>query len=93
MPNPKIGTVTPDVATAVKNAKGGQVNYRADKGGVVNCIIGKVNFSNKDLEENLLALLKDLKRVKPSAAKGIYIKKVALSSTMGPGLEVEQTEV
>ncbi len=90
MPNPKIGTVTQDVATAVKNAKAGQVAYRADKGGVVHCVIGKVSFSIDNLKDNLLALLNDLKRVKPSGAKGVYLKKVVLSSTMGPGLIIDQ---
>ena len=93
MPNPKIGTVTNDIATAVKNAKGGQVSYRADKGGVVHCLIGKTSFSASDLCQNLVALLGDLRRIKPSAAKGIYIKKVALSSTMGPGLFIDQTSI
>ena len=93
MPNPKVGTVTADIATAVKNAKGGQVAYRADKGGVVHSVIGKVNFDAQDLVGNLEVLLNDLKRVKPSAAKGIYIKKVSLSSTMGPGLEIDQASI
>lgn len=93
MPNPKIGTVTNDVATAVKNAKGGQVSYRADKGGVVHCTIGKVSFAADELRQNLVALLGDLRRIKPSAAKGIYIKKVSLSSTMGPGLFIDQTSI
>lgn len=93
MPNPKVGTVTADVAAAVKNAKGGQVSYRADKGGVVHCIIGKIDFSEQDLKGNLVALLSDLKRVKPAAAKGVYIKKVSLSSTMGPGLEIDQASI
>lgn len=93
MPNPKIGTVTNDIATAVKNAKGGQVSYRADKGGVVHCTIGKTSFSAGDLCQNLVALLSDLRRVKPSAAKGIYVKKVSLSSTMGPGLFIDQTSI
>lgn len=93
MPNPKIGTVTPDVANAVKNAKGGQVSYRADKGGVVHCTIGKVNFAVNALKENLIALLNDLKKTKPSGAKGIYIKKVVLSSTMGPGLVIDQASI
>ena len=93
MPNPKIGTVTNDIATAVKNAKGGQVSYRADKGGVIHCTIGKTSFSASDLCQNLVALLSDLRRIKPSAAKGIYIKKVSLSSTMGPGLFIDQTSI
>ena len=93
MPNPKTGTVTLDVANAVKNAKSGQVNYRADKGGVVHCTIGRINFSLDALQENLVALLQDLARVKPSGAKGMYIKKVVLSSTMGPGLLIDQTSI
>lgn len=89
MPNPKVGTVTPDVATAVKNAKGGQVRYRADKNGIVHCTIGKVNFTANALEENFAALLADLKKAKPSNSKGIYLKKATVSSTMGPGLIVD----
>lgn len=90
MPNPKVGTVTADVATAVKNAKSGQVQYRADKGGVVHCTIGKINFADNALRENLETLIKDLKRVKPSSAKGVYLKKIVLSSTMGPGIILDQ---
>jgi large subunit ribosomal protein L1 len=93
MPNPKVGTVTTDVANAIKNAKGGQVNYRADKGGVVHCVIGKINFATEDLRNNLVVLLNDLKRVKPSSSKGIYIKKIVLSSTMGPGLAIDQASL
>jgi large subunit ribosomal protein L1 len=93
MPNPKTGSVTTDIAGAVKNAKGGQVNYRADKGGVVHCTIGKINFATNAIKENLISLLNDLKRTKPSGAKGIYIKKVVLSSTMGPGLLVDQASI
>ena len=93
MPNPKVGTVTADVATAVKNAKGGQVSYRADKGGVVHCVIGKINFTTEALRDNLNVLLNDLKRVKPNSSKGIYIKKVSLSSTMGPGLDIDQASI
>ena len=89
MPNPKVGTVTPDVATAVKNAKGGQVRYRADKNGIVHCTIGKINFDANDLEGNLAALLVDLKKAKPSSAKGVYLKKATLSTTMGPGLAID----
>lgn len=89
MPNPKIGTVSPDVAGAVKNAKGGQVRYRADKAGIVHCVIGKLSFESKALTENLEAFINDLKRVKPSTSKGIYLKKINLSSTMGPGLVVD----
>lgn len=91
MPNPKIGTVTNDVANAVKNAKGGQVSYRADKGGVVHSVIGKVDFATNSLKENLIVLLNDLKRVKPSSSKGVYIKKIVLSTTMGPGLSIDQS--
>jgi large subunit ribosomal protein L1 len=93
MPNPKIGTVTADVAGAIKNAKGGQVSYRADKGGVVHCTIGKISFDSNALKENLIVLLNDLKKTKPSGAKGIYIKKIVLSSTMGPGLIIDQASI
>jgi large subunit ribosomal protein L1 len=91
MPNPKVGTVTPNVAEAVKNAKAGQVRYRADKAGVVHCTIGKADFEAPQLVENLRALLQDLQKSKPAASKGIYLKKVSLSSTMGPGVPVEQS--
>jgi large subunit ribosomal protein L1 len=91
MPNPKVGTVTPDVATAVKNAKAGQVRYRTDKAGIIHCTIGKVDFNPEALKENLQALLTDLQKAKPSASKGVYMKKVSLSTTMGPGLQVDQT--
>ena len=91
MPNPKVGTVTPDVATAVKNAKSGQVRYRADKAGVVHCTIGKAEFDAGQLKENLTALLADLQKAKPAAAKGIYLKKISLSSTMGPGVPIDQS--
>ena len=84
MPNPKVGTVTPDVAGAVKNAKAGQVRYRTDKAGIIHCAIGKTDFDVNKLKENLDALLADLNKAKPSAAKGTYIKKVTVSSTMGP---------
>ena len=90
MPNPKVGTVTQDVAGAVRNAKAGQVRYRTDKAGIIHCRIGKASFSVEALRENLDALLHDLNRAKPSAAKGIYFKKVALSTTMGPGLTVDR---
>lgn len=86
MPNPKVGTVTPDVAGAVKNAKGGQVRYRTDKAGIIHCSIGKIDFPVNSLKENLEALLVDLKRNKPSTSKGTYLKKVTVSTTMGPGL-------
>ena len=90
MPNPKVGTVTPDVAAAVKNAKSGQVRYRTDKGGIIHCSIGKADFKAADLKENLQALIADLNKLKPASAKGIFMKKVMLSTTMGPGLVVDQ---
>ncbi len=93
MPNPKVGTVTPDVAQAVKNAKAGQVRYRTDKNGIVHASIGKVDFDTKALKENLEALLNDLKKAKPSSAKGVYMKKVSVSTTMGPGLTVDQSSL
>lgn len=93
MPNPKVGTVTPDVVTAVKNAKAGQVRYRTDKKGIIHCTIGKASFENGDLKENLEALLVDLKKLKPSTSKGIYVKKVTVSSTMGPGLAIDQASL
>lgn len=89
MPNPKVGTVTPNVAEAVQNAKAGQVRYRTDKGGIIHCTIGKVAFDAAAVKQNLEALLADLKKIKPSAAKGVYLKKVTVSSTMGPGLQVD----
>lgn len=89
MPNPKVGTVTSDVAGAVKNAKAGQVRYRTDKKGIIHCTIGKVNFEAVALKENLEALLSDLKKAKPSTSKGVYLKKITVSSTMGPGLQVD----
>jgi len=89
MPNPKVGTVTPDVAEAVTNAKGGQVRYRTDKGGIIHCGIGKVGFDANALQENLAALLRSLIKAKPSVAKGVYMKKVTVSTTMGPGLPVD----
>lgn len=93
MPNPKVGTVTADVATAVKNAKSGQVRYRADKSGIIHCTLGKVTFDALSIQENLEALLADLRKLKPTAAKGIYIKKITLSSTMGPGLWLDQSGI
>ncbi|MGD8673019.1 MAG: 50S ribosomal protein L1 [Thiogranum sp.] len=90
MPNPKVGTVTPDVVTAVKNAKAGQVRYRTDKAGIIHCTIGKADFNVEQLRENLQALLTDLNKLKPSAAKGVYMKKITVSTTMGPGLAVDQ---
>ncbi len=93
MPNPKVGTVTPDVAGAVRNAKAGQVRYRSDKAGVVHCTLGKVDFDGQKLTENLVALLHDLQKVKPAAAKGVYLRKVTISSTMGPGIPVDQSSL
>lgn len=93
MPNPKVGTVTADVASAVRNAKAGQVRYRTDKAGIVHCTIGKVSFDVKALRENLEALLVDLKKAKPASSKGVYMKKVTLSTTMGPGITVDQSSL
>jgi large subunit ribosomal protein L1 len=93
MPNPKVGTVTPDVATAVKNAKSGQVTYRVDKAGIVHCTIGKASFEVTALRDNLMALIADLHKAKPSAAKGQYLKKVSVSSTMGPGIHVDTSSI
>lgn len=93
MPNPKVGTVTPDIGTAVKNAKGGQVRYRADKNGIVHCTIGKISFDANSLEGNLAALISDLKKAKPSSAKGVYLKKATLSTTMGPGLAIDISSI
>lgn len=91
MPNPKVGTVTPDVETAVKNAKAGQVRYRTDKNGIIHAPMGNVEFSAQNIKENLEALIADLKKAKPSSSKGVYLKKVTLSSTMGPGLTIDQS--
>ena len=93
MPNPKVGTVTTDVATAVRNAKAGQVQYRNDRTGVVHSTIGKVNFSIEALKENLDAILADLIKAKPSTAKGVYLKQVSLSTTMGPGLRLNKASL
>ena len=93
MPNPKVGTVTQDVATAVNNAKAGQVRYRADKAGIVHGCVGKASFDPKALEENITALLDALKKSKPSSAKGVYFQKMNVSSTMGPGLSVDLSSV
>ena len=93
MPNPKVGTVTTDVATAVKNAKSGQVRYRTDKGGIIHCTLGKVAFDATAIQGNLEALLSDLRKAKPTAAKGVYIKKITLSSTMGPGLWLDTSSI
>jgi len=93
MPNPKTGTVTPDVEGAVKNAKAGQVRYRTDKNGIVHGGIGKINFEPSAIKGNLEALLADLKKSKPAAAKGVYLKKISLSTTMGPGITIDQASV
>lgn len=93
MPNPKVGTVATDVTLAVQNAKGGQVRYRTDRAGIIHCSIGKADFAVEDLRENLAALLADLQKAKPSAAKGIYLQGVTVSSTMGPGVAVEQSTI
>ena len=89
MPNPKVGTVTPDVATAVSNAKKGQVRFRTDKAGIVHCVIGRASFTVEALQENLAAVLADVHRLKPATSKGAYLRKVTVSSTMGPGLSVD----
>lgn len=91
MPNPKVGTVTADVVTAVKNAKAGQVRYRTDKAGIIHCPIGKASFEIDSLKQNLKALMADLSKAKPSATKGIYFKRVSVSSTMGPGITIDQS--
>jgi large subunit ribosomal protein L1 len=93
MPNPKVGTVTPNVAEAVNNAKAGQVRYRTDKAGIIHCPLGKIDFETDKLRENLAALLGNLIKVKPTAAKGVYMKKVTVSSTMGPGLTVDHSSL
>jgi len=91
MPNPKVGTVTPDVATAVKNAKAGQVRFRTDKNGIIHTTLGKVGFDAVSVQGNLEALVADLKKLKPSASKGVYFKKITLSTTMGPGLTIDHS--
>lgn len=93
MPNPKVGTVTPDVAQAVKNAKSGQARFRTDKAGIVHAAIGSIGFEPSALQQNLEALLNDIRKLKPSSAKGIYMKKVTVSSTMGPGLSLDQSSL
>ncbi|KHL67759.1 MULTISPECIES: 50S ribosomal protein L1 [Pseudomonas] len=93
MPNPKVGTVTPDVATAVKNAKAGQVRFRTDKNGIIHASVGKIDFEPLKLKQNVEALLADLKRLKPSTSKGVYVKRITLSSTMGPGLQIDQASL
>ena len=93
MPNPKVGTVSPNPAEAVKNAKGGQVRYRTDKAGIIHCTIGKANFENDALKGNLQALLLDLIKAKPATSKGTYLQKISISSTMGPGVTVDQASL
>ena len=93
MPSPKVGTVTADVATAVKNSKSGQVRYRVDKGGIISCCVGQVGFSAEAIKQNVEALIADLKRAKPATSKGVYVKKVTLSTTMGPGLAIDQATI
>lgn len=89
MPNPKVGTVTPDVATAVKNAKAGQARYRVDKGGIIHAAVGQIGFSSDAIRQNVEALVADLKKAKPATSKGVYLQKVTLSTTMGPGLAID----
>jgi large subunit ribosomal protein L1 len=93
MPNPKVGTVSADVVTAVKNAKAGQVQYRTDKAGIVHCTIGRASFAVEDLKENLTALIDALQRAKPASSKGIYFKRLSVSSTMGAGVRVDQASM
>ena len=93
MPNPKSGTVTPNVGEAVRNAKAGQVRYRTDKSGIIHCSIGKKNFSEEAILENLTALLNELVKAKPPAAKGVYMQRITLSSTMGPGVRIDQSSI
>ncbi len=93
MPNPKVGTVTPDAATAVKNAKAGQVQYRTDKGGIIHCTIGRASFTVEQLQGNLAALVDALNKAKPAAAKGVFLKKISISSTMGAGVRIDQATV
>src|SRR6201996_854926 len=93
MPNPKVGTVTPDVATAVKNAKAGQVQYRTDKSGIIHATIGRKSFNDADLKSNLVALIDALNKAKPATSKGVYLRKVSLSSTMGAGVRVDQSSL
>jgi large subunit ribosomal protein L1 len=93
MPNPKVGTVTKDIATAVKNAKGGQVRFRTDKAGIIHCMVGKLDFDKSVLIENINAVIAKIIKLKPSSAKGVYIKKVTISSTMGPGLVVDKNSL
>ena len=93
MPNPKVGTVTPNVAEAVRNAKAGQVRFRTDKNGIIHAGVGKIDFEATALKQNVEALLVDLRKLKPSSSKGVYMKKVTLSSTMGPGLTIDMSSL
>ena len=93
MPNPKVGTVTPDAATAVKNAKAGQVQYRTDKGGIVHCTIGRASFTVEQLQGNLAALVEALSKAKPAASKGVFLRKISVSSTMGAGMRIDQASI
>lgn len=93
MPNPKVGTVTPDVVTAVQNAKAGQVRFRTDKNGIIHCSVGKVGFAADAIKENIEALVADLRKLKPASSKGVYVKKITLSTTMGPGVAVDQSSL
>ena len=93
MPNPKVGTVTPNVADAVRNAKAGQVRFRTDKNGIIHAGVGKIDFTSSDLQKNVEMLLVDLKKLKPSSSKGVYMKKITLSSTMGPGLTIDMNSL
>lgn len=93
MPNPKVGTVTQDVKQAVENAKGGQIRYRTDKNGIIHCLIGKLSFPVDALIENLRALLSDLHKARPASSKGVYLKKISLSTTMGPGVSIDQASL
>lgn len=93
MPNPKVGTVTTNVAAAVQDAKSGQVRYRTDKNGIIHCTVGKINFHTNDLIENIVALISDLKKAKPTTSKGVYLKKITLSTTMGPGIIIDLTSI
>lgn len=93
MPNPKVGTVTMNVEAAVKDAKSGQVRYRTDKNGIIHCTVGKIEFSAPDLIENIAILLADLRKAKPASSKGVYIKKITLSTTMGPGLPIDPSSI
>ncbi len=93
MPNPKVGTVTPDAANAVKNAKAGQVQYRTDKGGIIHCTVGRASFTVEQLSGNVAALVDAINKAKPASSKGVYLRKLSVSSTMGPGIRVDQTTV